>query len=84
MFASVRLDPKRETPDHDYAMCVSEAACALISTTHLGILLHLQFLELPFIPLMGLQAALFLLFFATGILGLIVALPVRLANRIIV
>ena len=82
-YSGTRLDPVLNLPDDAFFMRVVEVTFLLLSTTYLSVLVHLQFLELPFYPFMGLEGMFFpfQLIFA-GLKGMLMVLPIYLLNKI--
>ena len=64
-------------------MRIVEVTFLLISVTYLSVLVHLQFLELPFYPFMGLEGVYFLFqLLFVGLKGILMVLPIYLLNKI--
>lgn len=82
-YSIVRLEPKLTLPSDVFFMRIVEVTFLLLSVTYLSVLVHLQFLELPFYPFMGLEGVYFpfqLLF--VGLKGILMVLPIYLLNKI--
>ena len=82
-YSVVRLEPELGLPDAAFFMRVIEVASLLLFTTYLSVLIHLQFLELPFYPFMGLEGMFFpLQLIFSGLKGMLMVLPIYLLNKI--